>query len=441
MARQLAIHFPTRLLTIALVLTTVTFAWFGWVIFDARRDVKMFQDESLRIEELRGVIIHLDEVLTMSARMAAATGDPKWEERYRRFEPQLDAAIKETIKIGASSSSIKAATKTDVANIKLVEMENRAFGLVRAGRKEEAQAVLFSPEYETQKQIYAEGITSFASQIRRDFEERVRDDQRIDLLSIIAAMVVGGISFVAWLSAARGVQRWRTTLEQAVSERTQAEQALRRANDELEVRIEQRTAELGKTNQALQAEITERKRTEESLRLLGSALEQCKESILITDGELDWPGPNILFVNSAFTKMTGHTAEEAIGATPQLFEGPRTDKAVLSRLQQSLERGEAFEGEVINYRKDGKELNLELQITPIRSASGRITHSVAIQRDITERKRAVEELRESERRFSDMLRNLELVSIMSDRDARITYCNDHLLRLTGWRREEVIGRD
>ena len=95
----------------------------------------------------------------MSARMAATTGDPRWEERYHHFEPQLDAAIKEAIAIGVSPSDIKAATMTETANIKLVEMETRAFALVRAGRKEEAQAVLLGNEYETQKQIYAQAIT------------------------------------------------------------------------------------------------------------------------------------------------------------------------------------------------------------------------------------------------------------------------------------------
>jgi PAS domain S-box-containing protein len=64
-----------------------------------------------------------------------------------------------------------------------------------------------------------------------------------------------------------------------------------------------------------------------------------------------------------------------------------------------------------------------------------------LRKEISDRRRAEEELRESERRFSDMLRNLELVSVMLDRDAHITYCNDYLLQLTGWRREEVIGRD
>ena len=245
----------------------MAFAWFGWIIFDIGRDAKIFLDRGSRIEELRGVIVHLDEVLTMSARMAAATGDSRWEERYHHFEPQLDAAIKETIRIGAGLSNIKAATKTDAANIKLVEMENRAFALVRAGRKEEAQTVLFSPEYETQKQIYAEGITSFVDQIRREVDEGLREEQRIDLLSIIAAVVVGGTSFVAWLSAARGVRRWRAQLLDSFHRRAEAEENLRKAHAELEVRVKERTADLAKTNETLQAEISERKRAEWQLNI------------------------------------------------------------------------------------------------------------------------------------------------------------------------------
>jgi PAS domain S-box-containing protein len=145
------------------------------------------------------------------------------------------------------------------------------------------------------------------------------------------------------------------------------------------------------------SDITERKRAEESLRLLGSAVEQSKESIVITDAELKLPGPRILFVNPAFTKMTGYTAEEAIGKTPRILQGPRTDKTVLSRLRQNLERGETFAGEAINYRKDGTEFNLEWQIAPLRDAGGHITHFVAIQRDITERKRLEGQLIQSQK--------------------------------------------
>jgi len=148
---------------------------------------------------------------------------------------------------------------------------------------------------------------------------------------------------------------------------------------------------------ALIQDITERKRTEESLQLLGSAVRQSKESIVITDAELDLPGPRIVFVNPSFTKMTGYTEEEAIGKTPRILQGPLTDKAVLSRLRKNLELGEAFEGEAINYRKDGKEFYLEWQIAPIRNAGGKITHFVAVQHDITERKRLETHLFQSQK--------------------------------------------
>ena len=80
-----------------------------------------------------------------------------------------------------------------------------------------------------------------------------------------------------------------------------------------------------------------------------------------------------------------------------------------------------------------------LTVTPL--ASDPPNGAVVMHVDITAQQRAKDALRESERRFSDMLGNVELVSLMLDREARITYCNDYLLRLTGWRREEVLGRD
>jgi PAS domain S-box-containing protein/diguanylate cyclase (GGDEF)-like protein len=74
-------------------------------------------------------------------------------------------------------------------------------------------------------------------------------------------------------------------------------------------------------------------------------------------------------------------------------------------------------------------------------ADGRPNAVLVMHMDITAHKRAQDDLLESERRFSDMLGNVELVSLMLDREGRITYCNEYLLRVTGWRREEVMGKD
>jgi PAS domain S-box-containing protein len=155
--------------------------------------------------------------------------------------------------------------------------------------------------------------------------------------------------------------------------------------------------ELKEDNRVLQNEIAERKRAQETLRMLSSAVEQAKESVTITDANLDLPGPKIVFVNPAFTKMTGYTAAEVIGKTPRILQGPRTDKTILARLRKKLEQGEVFEGEAINYRKDGTEFDLEWQIAPIRDASGKITHFTAIQRDITARKRLEAQLFQSQK--------------------------------------------
>jgi len=262
-----AIPFPIRLLTIACLMTIMAFAGFGWVIFNNIHDAKMFTGRLSRVEELRGIMVHLDEVLTASARLAAATGDLRWEERYHHFEPQLDAAIKEATKMGTGPSDLKAVTKTDEANLKLVEMENRAFALVRAGHKEDAQAVLFNPEYQTQKEIYAEGITSLVKQLRRQFAESLQDDLRSDWLLVIAAMVSGGMTLVAWFGAARGMQRWRAYLLDSFYHRAEAEENLRRAYAGLEVRVNERTADLAKTNESLQVEIAERERAEWQLNI------------------------------------------------------------------------------------------------------------------------------------------------------------------------------
>jgi len=102
------------------------------------RESEASERVNLKAHELRGTIAHLDEVLTMSARMAAVTGDRMWEDRYRRFEPALDAAIKDAARLAPRGNGGAAALVTDQANVKLVAMEQRAFDLVRQGRKNQA---------------------------------------------------------------------------------------------------------------------------------------------------------------------------------------------------------------------------------------------------------------------------------------------------------------
>ncbi len=127
---------------------------------------------------------------------------------------------------------------------------------------------------------------------------------------------------------------------------------------------------------------------DEQLQLLAAAIEHAEDSIAITSPDITPPGPEIVFVNKAFTKMTGYTPEEVIGQSPRILQGPKTDRAVLERLLQDLRAGQVFYGEAINYRKDGTEFYNEWHIEPIRNSRNEITHYLAIQRDITQRKQA-----------------------------------------------------
>ena len=149
------------------------------------------------------------------------------------------------------------------------------------------------------------------------------------------------------------------------------------------------------------------------LRLLRAAVEASGEAILITSADLDEPGPRIEYANPAFTRMTGYEAAEVVGRSPRFLQGPGTEREPLARARAALEAGDAFQGEALNYRKDGSTYVVEWLITPVRGADGHITHWVATQRDITER-RAYEErqalmVRELHHRVKNTLATVQAV--------------------------------
>ena len=131
----------------------------------------------------------------------------------------------------------------------------------------------------------------------------------------------------------------------------------------------------------------------EWLRVFRDAIESAYDSVLITDAELDAPGPRILYANPAFQRMTQYDPREVIGQSPRILQGPQTERDKLHAIRESLKRGEAFEAQVVNYRKDGTSFLVEWRITPV-YYDGVIRYYIAIQRDVTERERMIRMLRE-----------------------------------------------
>jgi len=114
-------------------------------------------------------------------------------------------------------------------------------------------------------------------------------------------------------------------------------------------------------------------------QIFKTALQHVQEAIVITTPNLDAPEPQVVFVNSAFTQMTGYTLEEMLGKTPRILQGADTERAVLNQLRQSLEQGYCFQGEATNYRKNGTPYRVRLQCIPVQNEHGEVTHFVSIQ--------------------------------------------------------------
>ena len=122
--------------------------------------------------------------------------------------------------------------------------------------------------------------------------------------------------------------------------------------------------------------------------LLHKALTRLNEMVIVTEAApIDLPGPRIVMVSEAVTSVTGYSVAELIGQTPRIFQGPLTNRATLDALRASLERWERTTVELVNYTKDGRPFWVELDIAPIADDKGWFTHWIAVQRDVSQRKR------------------------------------------------------
>jgi PAS domain S-box-containing protein len=155
--------------------------------------------------------------------------------------------------------------------------------------------------------------------------------------------------------------------------------------------------------------------------LLLAAIEAVGEAVVITSPDLDPPGPYVEYVNPAFSQMTGYEAEEIIGQTPRILQGPLTEHSELTRMRSELTQYGTFQGETVNYRKDGTKYVVEWLITPLRDPDGRVAHWISVQRDVTTRRQAEEHqqllINELNHRVKNTLATVQSVTAQTLRNA------------------------
>lgn len=183
-------------------------------------------------------------------------------------------------------------------------------------------------------------------------------------------------------------------------------------------------------------DITERKKSEQRLNLLNTCIANLNDIVLVTEADpIDEPGPRIVFVNEAFERLTGYNSAEALGRSPRFLQGEKTDRRILTEIRQALTQHLPIRRQIINYGKDGTEYWLDIDIVPILNATGKCTHFAAIERDITEQKRA----EMGAIRLASIVESSDDAIIGKDLNSIITSWNEGAKRLFGYTASEMAG--
>lgn len=324
----------------AIAISVIGLAGLGWTGFHAHQLAKASVESRASLERTAGELVHLDEALTMSARMAAATGDPGWEKRYRRLEPRLHAARG--------------------PNRQGSELEHRALSLARSGQGPAASLLVLSDAYEAQKKSYARDIAQHFNRVRGKLNADLRTDRRNVIYALIATGLAMVFSLALWIILFVRASNRRVALESAIGSISQS------ASDELAA--QDRSREL---------------------------LDRATVGIQIADRD-----GKRLFVNQALADLMGYDSPAELLAEKPAALVASEDMPRLLEIRAHHFRGEAAPTtyEFVGIRKDRSRIPIQV-VTSLVTWQG----EPAIQRtfiDLTARKQAEEALKISEANLS-----------------------------------------
>jgi PAS domain S-box-containing protein len=379
-----------------------------WLLCSALIESHTSEVRHLHIQQLCGTIIHLDEVLTMSAKMCAATGNMDWQERYDRYELKLDKAIQEAealVPLGGPEPS----EDISVVNARLVEMEQEAFRLTAQGMRPEAMALLESDQYKLDKQKYSEATQDRVHAMLKDVGSSLGTQRWESLTTTAGAIVVMclilGTAFISLKAMRRHLAQLGRT-----------EESLREAHETLEHKVEERTAELVISSEELQA-----------------IYDGMVDGLLIADIETK----KFVRANHAICKMLGHSEEEMLSLSVMEIHPPNDLAGVLEKFEAQAEGRLAVAENLPVLRKDGSVFHADITANHL-VYRGR-SCSIGFFRDITDRKKAEEELRKSEETARALINASTESEFLVEPDGTIVTLNETAAIRIGKTVEELVG--
>jgi PAS domain S-box-containing protein len=180
-------------------------------------------------------------------------------------------------------------------------------------------------------------------------------------------------------------------------------------------------------------DITEARQARQALDLRERALAEVSNGVLITDEKR-----RIIYANKGFVELTGYPEAEVLGRNCSFLQGPGTSQETILKMRAALDAEQPFEGEILNYRKDGAPFWNELTIAPIVDPAGGPSRFVGIQRDVTERKRTTALLADSQRRLALATEAARIGIWEWDATGDAMICNQQMLKLHGLDRPDLL---
>ncbi len=339
------------------LLLTGTSTWNMWNIYNGFKSTVAKQVE---LQKNSGQSLYIGQILSYSVKLSATTGDPKWEQAYRKSEPELDRIIKQVMAEVPPAISAEA-SKTDEVNQKLIAIETEVFKLVRQGKKTEAMQLLFGPEYSKLDEIYYAGTTKVLEQIDRSISQQLQGYERQLLTAILISAGTLPILIGSWILVLSAVRDY-------IRDRQVAQTALQQSQQNL-----------SSLNEALQTESEFRKQQEEIVRADSDLLQQDIGELLDVVCEIESGNLTIQAqVNDRATGLVGDTLNrliEELGRTLRQVSvaayrvdtNSKTQKDLAATVAQSTSKQSEEVGQMLqltqNVRRSAQDTMQQLNVT------------------------------------------------------------------------------